>query len=46
MLQPSQHNLLARLLNLPSEKHLVENRVDLVEVENQIQFANVPEERV
>ena len=29
MLQPRQHNLLTRLLDLASEEHLIENRVDL-----------------
>ena len=29
MLQARQHNLFARLLDLPRQKHLVENRVDL-----------------
>lgn len=29
MLQPRQHNLLARLLNLPRQEHLVQYRVDL-----------------
>ena len=31
MLQPSQHNLLTRLLDLPRQKHLIQNRIDLVD---------------
>lgn len=46
MLQPSQHNLLTRLLNLPSKEDLVKNRIDLVEIENQIQFTDVAEELI
>lgn len=46
MLQPRQHHLLARLLNLPGQEHLVQDRVHLVEVEDQIQLAHVAEEGV
>jgi len=46
MFQPRQNNLLARLLNLPREKHLVQNRIHLVEIEHQVQLAHVSEERV
>lgn len=46
MLQPRQHDLLARLLNLSRQKHLVENRVDLVKVEDQVELAHVAKEGV
>lgn len=46
MFQPRQHNLLTCLLDLSSQKHLVEYRVDLVEVEDQIQLAHIAEEGV
>lgn len=46
MLQPRQHDLLARLLNLPREEHLVQNSVDLVKVEDEVQLADVAEEGV
>lgn len=32
MLQPRQHNLLTRLLNLPREEDLIQNRIDLFPV--------------
>ena len=46
MFQPRQNHLLASLLNLTGEEHLVENGVDLVKVENQVQLTHVPEELV
>lgn len=46
MLQPSQNNLLARLLDLAGQKDLVEDGIDLVEVEDQVQLAHVAEEGV
>src|SRR4051794_4550317 len=46
MLQPSQHNLLTSLLNLPGQKHLVQNRIHLVKVKHQVQLAHVAKERV
>ena len=46
MLQPRQHHLLTRLLNLAGEEHLVQDGVHLVEVEDQIQLAHVAEKRV
>jgi hypothetical protein len=46
MLQPRQNNLLTRLLNLPRQKHLVEDSIDLVKVEHQIQLTHIPEERI
>lgn len=46
MLQPSQDNLLARLLDLAGQKDLVEDGIDLVEVEDQVQLAHVAEEGV
>lgn len=46
MLQPRQHNLLARLLNLPSQEHFIQYCVDLVEIKHQIQLAHVPKEAV
>ena len=46
MLQPRQNNLLARLLNLARQKDLVEDRVDLVKVEDEVELAHVAEEGV
>ena len=46
MLQPRQHDLLARLLDLAGQEDLVEDSVDLVEVEDQVQLADVAEEGV
>lgn len=46
MLQPRQHHLLARLLNLARQKDLVEDGVDLVKVEDEVQLAHVAEEGV
>lgn len=46
MFQPRQHHLLACFLNLAGEENLVENRVDLVEVEDEVQFTNIPEELI
>lgn len=46
MLQPRQHDLLARLLDLAGQEDLVEDGVDLVEVEDQVQLADVAEEGV
>jgi hypothetical protein len=46
VLQPRQHDLLARLLDLAGQEDLVEDSVDLVEVEDQIQLADVAEEGV
>ncbi len=46
MLQPRQHNLLTRLLNLPGQENLIQNRIHLVKVEHQVQLADIPEEGV
>lgn len=46
MLQPRQHDLLARLLDLAGQEDLVEDGVDLVEVEDQVQLADVAEEGI
>lgn len=46
MLQSRQHDLLARLLNLTREKDLVEDGIDLVEVEDEVELADVAEEGV
>lgn len=46
MFQPSQHHLLTRLLNLPSQKNLIQNGIHLVKVEHQVQLAHVAEEGV
>jgi hypothetical protein len=46
MLQPRQHDLLARLLDLAGQEDLVQDGVDLVEVEDQVQLAHVPEKGV
>ena len=34
MFQPRQHNLLTRLLNLPRQKHFIENRIDLYPIKS------------
>lgn len=41
MLQSRQDNLFACFLNLPSQKHLVQDGVDLVKVEDEVQLANI-----
>ncbi len=46
MLQSRQHDLLTRLLDLSGQKDLIQNGIDLVEVEHEIQFADVSEELV
>lgn len=46
MLQPSKHDLLACLLDLAGEEDLVEDGVDLVEVEDEVELADVAEEGV
>jgi hypothetical protein len=46
MLQPCKHNLFTRLLNLARQKNLVEDRIDLVEVENKIKLADVSEKSI
>ena len=46
MLQPRQHNLLTRLLNLPRQKHLVQDGIHLVEVKHEVELADVAEEGV
>lgn len=46
MLQPRQDNLLTRLLDLPGKEDLVEDGIDLVEVEDEVELADVAEEGV
>ena len=46
MLQSGQYNLLAGLLNLAGQEDLVEDGVDLVEVEDEVELADVAEEGV
>lgn len=46
MLQSRQHRLLTRFLNLPRKEHLIQNRIHLVEVEDEIQLAHVSKERI
>lgn len=46
MLQPRQHDLFARLFDLAGQKHLVQDGIDLVEVEDQVQLAHVAEELI
>jgi len=46
MLQPRQHNLLTRLLDLPRQKHLVQNRINLIKIKHQIQLTHIPEELI
>lgn len=46
MLQPRQNDLLTRLLNLPRQKDLVQDRIHLVKVKYKIQLAHVSEKRI
>lgn len=46
MLQPCQNDLLTRLLDLAGQKHLIENSVDLVEIEDEVEFADVAEKGI
>jgi hypothetical protein len=46
VLQPREHDLLARLLDLAREEDLVEDGVHLVEVEDEVELADVAEEGV
>ena len=46
LLHPVQDRLLARLLHLAREEELVEDHVHLVEVEDEVELAHVPEELV
>jgi len=46
MVQPRQHHILASFLDLAREEDLVENRIDLVKIENQVELAHVAEEGV
>lgn len=46
MFQPRQNDLFTRLLNLAGQEDLVEDGVDLVEVEDEIELADVSEEGV
>jgi len=44
--QARQDDLLARLLDLAGQEDLVEDGVDLVEVEDEVELADIPEEGV
>lgn len=46
MLQPRQHYLLTRLLDLPCKEHLIQNCVNLVKIKDEVQLAHVPEELI
>lgn len=46
MFQPCQYNLLARLFNLARQKDLVEDGIHLVKVEDEVELADVAEERI
>jgi len=46
MRQPIQHHRPTRLLNLSRQEYLVQNRIHLVEVEDEIQLAHIAEERI
>jgi len=46
VLQPREHNLLRRLLNLAGEEDLIEDGIDLIKIKNKIQLAHVPEKRI
>jgi hypothetical protein len=46
MFQPREHNLLARLFDLARQKHLVEDGINLVEVEDKVKLADVSEKGI
>lgn len=46
MLQPSEHHLFTRFLNFPSKEDLVQYRVNLVKVEDEIQLADIAKESI
>lgn len=46
MLQPRQNNLFTRLFDLASQKHLIQNSIDLVKVEDKIQLTHVAKELI
>lgn len=46
MFQPREYDLLTRLFNLARQKHLVEDRIDLVKVEYKIKLADISEKGV
>jgi hypothetical protein len=46
MLQPRQHHLSTCLLYLARQEDLIEDRIDLVEVEDQIQLAHIAKEGI
>lgn len=46
MLEARENDLLARLLDLAGEKDLVEDGVNLVEVEDEVELADIAEEGV
>lgn len=46
MFQPRQNDLFTGFLNFACQEHLVENRIHLVKIENEVQLADVSEEGV
>lgn len=46
MLESRQDGLFTRLFNLSSEKHLIENGVDFVKVEDEVELRDVAEKGV
>jgi hypothetical protein len=46
MIKARQYNVFTRFLNLASQKHFVQNRIDFVKIEHKVQFTNVAEESV
>jgi len=46
MLQSREYDLFTRLFNLAGQKHLVQYRIHLVKIEDQIQLADITEELV
>lgn len=46
MLQPRQNNLFTRLLDLARQKHLIQNSIDLVKVEDKIQLTHIAKELI
>lgn len=46
MFQPRQHHILTRLLHLSSQEHLIQNRINLIKIKDQIQLADIPKKRI
>ena len=46
MLQPRQHHLLTRLLDLARQKNLIQNRIHFIEIKHKVQFTDISEELI